>query len=73
MKTINKLVLALFFFGTLLVKANDEIPPVPGGGGTGGVGPGGAASPIDMYVYLLSIVAIALIIFYTKKFKTQKA
>lgn len=72
MKTINKLVIALFFFGTFLVKA-DEVPPVPGGGGTGGVGPGAAASPIDMYVYLLSVVAIALILFYTKKLKSQKA
>ncbi|MBB6371917.1 signal peptidase [Chryseobacterium shigense] len=73
MKTINKLVLALFFFGTLLVKADDEIPPVPGGGNTGVVGPGGPASPIDMYVYLLSIVAIAFIMYYTKKLKSQKA
>ncbi|MGG5208713.1 signal peptidase [Chryseobacterium sp. MIQD13] len=75
MKTINKLVLALFFFGTLLVKADDEIPPVPTGPstGTGGVGPGGPASPIDMYVYLLSIVAVAFIMYYTKKLKSQKA
>jgi len=73
MKTINKLVLALFFFGTLLVKAADEIPPAPEDGGTGGVGPGGVASPIDMYVYALSVVAIALILFYTKKLKSQKA
>jgi hypothetical protein len=73
MKTINKLVLALFFFGALLVKAADEIPPAPEDGGTGGVGPGAAASPIDMYVYVLSVVAIALILFYTKKLKSQKA
>ncbi|HCA06792.1 MULTISPECIES: hypothetical protein [unclassified Chryseobacterium] len=73
MKTINKLVIALFLFGTFLVKADDEVPPVPGGGGTGVVGPGAAASPIDMYVYLLSVVAIALIIFYTKKLKSVKA
>ena len=72
MKTINKLVLALFFFGTLLVKA-DEIPPAPGGGGTGGVGPGGVASPIDMYVYLLSIVAVVFIIYFAKNLKSQKA
>ncbi|KMQ63436.1 signal peptidase [Chryseobacterium sp. BLS98] len=73
MKTINKLVLALFFFGTLLVKADDEIPPAPGGGGTGGVGPGGVASPIDMYVYLLSIVAVVFIIYFAKNLKSQKA
>ncbi|PQA91689.1 signal peptidase [Chryseobacterium shigense] len=72
MKTISKLLSALFLFAVLLVKA-DDIPPVPGGGGTGTVGPGAAASPIDTYVYLLSVVAIALIIFYTKKIKSVKA
>ncbi|NML70238.1 signal peptidase [Chryseobacterium sp. RP-3-3] len=73
MKITSKLLSALFLFAVLLVKADDEIPPVPGGGGTGGVGPGGAASPIDMYVYILSVVAIALILFYTKKLKSLKA
>lgn len=72
MKTINKLVFALFLFATLLVKA-DDVPPVPGGGGTGTVGGGAMASPIDMYVYVLSVVAVTFIIFYTRKYKSQKA
>lgn len=74
MKTINKLVFALFFFATLLVRADIDDMPVPGGGGTGGHGTGGApSSPIDMYVYLLSIVAFAFIVYYTKKYKSVKA
>ncbi|MCJ7934630.1 MAG: signal peptidase [Chryseobacterium sp.] len=72
MKTISKLIsAALFLFAVLLVKA-DDIPPPPGGG-TGGVGPGSAASPIDMYVYVLSAVAITFIVIFTKKYKSQKA
>ncbi|REC78145.1 signal peptidase [Chryseobacterium elymi] len=56
-----------------MVKAADEIPPAPEDGGTGGVGPGGVASPIDMYVYMLSIVAVVFMMYYTKKLKSQKA
>lgn len=74
MKTINKLLFAFFLFATLLVRADIDDMPVPGGGGTGGHGTGGAPSvPIDMYVYLLSVVAIAFIVFYTKKYKKLKA
>ncbi|AZB01388.1 signal peptidase [Chryseobacterium joostei] len=74
MKTINKLVFAFFLFATFLAKADIDDMPVPGGGGTGGHGTGGApSSPIDMYVYLLSIVAFAFIAYYTKKYKSVKA
>lgn len=74
MKTINKLVFALFFFTTILVSADPDDMPVPGGGGTGGHGTGGApSSPIDMYIYLLAVVAIAFIAVYTKKYKSLKA
>ncbi|MCX8533877.1 signal peptidase [Chryseobacterium luquanense] len=31
-----------------------------------------AASPIDMYVYILAIIAIITIAFFAKKYKTQK-
>lgn len=75
MKTINKLVSALFLFIVSFAYA-DEIPPAPGTAsknGIGGGGPGAPASPIDMYVILLSVVAIALILFYTRKLKSQKA
>lgn len=74
MKTINKLVLALFLFAALVVRAADpDDMPVPGGDGTGTVGPGKPASPIDMYIYVLSIVAILFIVYYTKKYKSVKA
>ncbi|WP_292008528.1 signal peptidase [Chryseobacterium sp.] len=69
MKTINKLISAFFLFAVLLINAQ---PPQPGGGG-GGVGPGDQAAPIDMYVYVLSAVAVSFIVFFTKKYKSQKA
>ena len=31
-----------------------------------------ATSPIDMYVYVLAIVAILIIVYFAKKYKTQK-
>ncbi|MDR2237178.1 MAG: signal peptidase [Chryseobacterium sp.] len=79
MKAINKLVSALFLFAAvLLVKAapEDEIPPIPGGtddSGTGTTGPGGLSSPIDMYIFALSVVAVIFIVYYTKKYKSVKA
>ncbi|MGG7471430.1 signal peptidase [Chryseobacterium arthrosphaerae] len=74
MKTINKLVSALLLFVISFAYA-EEIPPAPASAarGTGGGGPGAPASPIDMYVYVLGIVAIAFIIYYTKKYKSVKA
>jgi hypothetical protein len=69
MKSINKLVYAFFLFAVLLVNAQ---PPNPGGG-AGGTTPGAVASPIDMYVYGLAIIAMLFIVFFTKKSKSQKA
>jgi hypothetical protein len=66
---ISKLLSTLFLFAVLLVKAL----PVPPDGGTGGSGTGEPAAPIDMYVYVLSIIAVMFIVFYTKKYKSQKA
>ena len=68
MKAINRLVTLLFVFATLIMNAQ---PPDPGGGG-GGVGPGAPASPIDMYVYVLGVVAVMFIVFFTKRYKDQK-
>ncbi|NIF07552.1 signal peptidase [Chryseobacterium sp. Tr-659] len=70
MKTINKLTSALFFFAVFLANA---APPIPGGGGNGGNGTGAQASPIDLYVYVLAIVAIGFIVYFTKKYKNVKA
>lgn len=68
MKTINKLVSALFLLAVLLVNAQ---PPNPGSGG-GGVGPGAPASPIDMYVYVLGMIAVMFIAFFTKRYSSNK-
>ncbi len=55
MKTINKLVSAIFLLAVVFVQA---APPVPGGGGgTGGHGTGGETQlhqSICMYMYFLS-------------------
>ncbi|WP_312392351.1 signal peptidase [Chryseobacterium sp.] len=74
MKTINKLVSALFLFIATLGYASDlPAMPAPGGDdGDGTVGPGAPASPIDMYIIGLVIVAIMLTVFFAKKYKTQK-
>lgn len=73
---ISKLFLTFSLLTTSFIYA---IPaPVPdgpgsGNGGTGGTGTGGPANPIDMYVYVLAIIAFILIAFYSKKFKTKQA
>lgn len=73
MKAINKLVSVLFLFAVLLVNAQPGGgPPGGGGGGGGGVGPGAPASPIDMYVYVLGIIAVMFIAFFTKKYSSNK-
>lgn len=69
MKKINKILTAVFIFVTLFTSAQPVNPP--GGGGT--VGPGAQpTSPIDMYVYVLGIAAILMIVYFAKKYKTQK-
>jgi hypothetical protein len=70
MKTINKLVYSFFLLAVLFVNAQ---PPQPPGGGTGGSGTGSMASPVDMYVYALGIVAVMFIVFFTKKYASKKA
>ncbi|WP_439480608.1 signal peptidase [Chryseobacterium aquaticum] len=64
----NKILHLATSFFCLLLKA--ELPPQPGG--QGGNGYGNQASPIDMYVYVLGIVAILIIAYFAKKYKTQK-
>ncbi len=75
MRIINKLVSAFFLiFGFLLINAQ-KMPPAPGSGeaSKGTVGPGAQASPIDMYVYALAIIAVMFIVFFTKKYTSRKA
>ncbi|WP_209390405.1 signal peptidase [Chryseobacterium sp. RR2-3-20] len=74
MKKINKILLLLFLNCYLLSYAGPPCPTCPPpSGGAGGTTPGAkAASPIDMYVYFLGIVAFLIIAFVAKKYKTQK-
>ena len=67
---IKKLVLPflILFFG--FIKANDT-PGVPCG--IPGFNPcSPPPSPIDMYVYVLAIIAILAIAYFAKKYKPQK-
>jgi hypothetical protein len=66
MKLLNKFLFFLFLAVGTFHKAQ-EGPPSPPPGGGGGVGPGTPASPIDMYVYLLVLVAIIFILYYHRK------
>lgn len=75
MKIINKLISAFFLiFGFLLINAQ-KMPPAPSSGeaSRGTVGPGAQASPIDMYVFALGIIAVMFIVFFTKKYTSKKA
>jgi hypothetical protein len=67
----NKILSITLILFSIFVSAQDL--PIPGGGtGTGGNGNGRPASPIDMYVYILAIAAILMIVYFAKKYKTQK-
>lgn len=47
-------------------------PPDPGGG-VGGVGPGQRASSIDMYAYVLILIAVVFAIYYAKNYVKKLA
>lgn len=66
MNYINKTLLFTFLLASTFLSAQSG-PPAPPGGGGGGVGPGAPASPIDMYVYVLGLIAILFIAYYSKK------
>lgn len=72
MKFISKLfLLAFIFIMGIMLNAQPPCPGCPDDGGVGGVTPGAAASPIDMYVYVLGILAILLITYYSKKIQRK--
>jgi len=66
MNYINKILLFAFLTVGAFLSAQTG-PPAPPGGGGGGVGPGAPASPIDAYVYVLGIVAVLFIAYYSKR------
>ena len=69
MKKIFKL-----FLGALVLLSNTllhaQAPPPPGGG-NGGTTPESASAPIDMYVYVLVIIAITFIVYFSKKYQKK--
>ena len=71
----NKILyLTMMLFCVLLNAQTTEEPCPPGVvcGGVGGNGYGSQASPIDMYIYVLATAAILMIVYFAKKYKTQK-
>lgn len=74
MKAINKFIPVFFLFGfQLIINAQDKVPPPNSSANAKGiVGPGVQSSPVDMYIYILGIVAIMLIIFFSKKYTPKK-
>lgn len=70
MKYINKTLLFLFLFIGSAYHAQQG-PPNPPPGGGGGTGPGGVSSPIDMYIYILAIVAMLFILYFGKKLQKK--
>ena len=64
------LLLPLLILSIYLKAENPPEPQnAPGDGGAGGDGFGTVTSPIDMYVYMLAIIAVFMIFFYVKKSK----
>lgn len=67
---MKKITLSIsIFLGTFLTLAQ-AIPPPPPQPESGDIG--GPATPIDIYVYLLLLVAPMVILFYKKQLKLSK-
>lgn len=76
-KNILRLFILTYVLFSGFLYAGNEVPQPPmmaRPGGTGGSTgtPGVAASPIDMYVYVLVVAAVLMIAYFAKKYKTQK-
>jgi len=74
MKAINKFIPVFFLLGfQLIINAQDKVPPPNSNSSAKGiVGPGVQSSPVDMYVYMLAVIAGLLIIFFSKKYAPKK-
>lgn len=68
----KKILLALLIVSFSLLSAQSNGPGVPCGAPVEGSPPCSPTSPIDMYVYILSVVAILGIGFFATRYKTQK-
>ena len=73
-KNILRLLSTLFLlFCNVFLYGEDPVPPSPyarpGDGDTGT--PGAPASPIDMYIPLLIILAVLFIVWYVRKRRIQ--
>ena len=62
------LLLPLLILSIYLKAENPPEPQNAPGDGAGGDGFGTATSPIDMYVYMLAIIAVFMIFFYVRKY-----
>ncbi|MBD8083358.1 signal peptidase [Chryseobacterium caseinilyticum] len=73
MRNINKLFSLLFILSTSVFYAQGlPTTPVTPGEGEGTTGTGAQSIPVDMYVYVLAAVAVMLLVFFAKKYKSQK-
>ncbi|ADQ81752.1 hypothetical protein J5295_00580 [Riemerella anatipestifer] len=71
---IGKLTYLMLFLAGVWVNAQPTPPTAPPEGGVGAVGPGAPATPIDIYVLILSVIAVLMIFgyhFYTRRIRTQ--
>ncbi|MFY1046825.1 signal peptidase [Chryseobacterium sp. GP-SGM7] len=73
----NKFILLIaLFISHLSLFAQDNSAPIivnnPPNPQVEGTGFGVAASPIDMYVYVLAGIAILSIVYFARKYKAQK-
>jgi len=72
MRLLHKILFFTFLLFGIILKAQ-EAPPLPPPGEGRGVGPGSPASPIDMYVYILALVAIVFIVYFSRKVEKKIA
>lgn len=70
---MKRIYLLTLIFCFQIIFSQEPCPPGQiCNGGVGADGFGTPASPIDMHIYLLAIVAILMIVYFARKFKTQK-
>lgn len=70
MKISTKFIHLMVVLSGFLAMAQPPSPPGAPGDGLPGT-PGAPASPIDLYIYLLAIMAMILIFYFARKYKKQ--